>query len=391
MLIDQQKKSTHPTYTTQNHLYNSWIEINAAAFNHNIAQYKKIVGPVLLAPVIKSNAYGHGLELIAHLCENNPDVDRICVVSLSEALRLRAIGITKPLLVLSIIDANIAYAIEHDIEIIVYDIITAHELNALAHTQNKKAQIHIKVDTGLSRLGLSPDAAYALIQQIQQLSHITISGIFTHYAASENADQTFTNQQIKTFNQLLEKLDAQGIHIPLKHTSCSAAITANNATHFTMVRLGIGIYGLWPSADNKKTTLAHYPTFSLKPIMTWKTRIIHIKEISAGSYVGYNLTHQTNKPTRIATLPIGYWDGYDRRLSNKGIVLINNQCAPVVGIVAMNLIMVDVTGIDVLVGDTVTLLCAHEHVNATMLAQLCNTINYELVTRINPLAPRMMK
>ncbi len=369
----------------------TWIEIDKDAFDHNVHQYKKIVSPSLFAVVIKSNAYGHGMHHIAALAQKNSNVDYICTVSLSEAVSLRKYGITKPLLVLSIIDDALEQAFIHDIDLVVFDRCQAIVLHRMGAQLQQKIKIHIKVDTGLSRLGVMYNDALSFIQELHQLQYITIQGIFTHFAESEKMDQTFTDLQIDRFKQIVDSLEQINIKIPLKHASCSAAITVNHKSYFTLARAGIGVYGLWPSYDNKKTVQADGNYFSLKPVMSWKTKIIHLKEIPAGSYVGYNRTHCVTKISRIATLPVGYWDGYDRKLSNKGFVLINNQRAPLVGTIAMNLMMVDVTGLNVNLNDEVILLGNYDGLTADTLAAQCNTINYEFVTRINPLLPRIIK
>lgn len=371
--------------------HSSWVEIDQQALEHNIRTYKKIIGHALLAPVIKSNAYGHGIELVAKICDQNPLVDMLCVVSVREALSLRAHGITKPLLVISILDNSLEEAVAHDIDVVAYDLEIITQLNIIGQKLNKKANIHLKFDSGLSRLGLHSNHLLTLIKQIHTLPFITIRGIFTHFAESESDDQTFTNQQINQFTNLLAQLDALSIHIPLRHSACTAAITANTASHCTMVRLGIGLYGLWPSEENKQTTKRLYPDFDLQPVLTWKTKIIQIKEVAAGSYIGYDRSHQVDRPTRLAILPVGYWDGLDRGLSNKGHVLINNQLAPILGKIAMNLCIVDITGLDVIIEHDVTLLGNHPGITADNIAHHCGTINYEIVTRINPFLPRRIK
>ncbi len=369
----------------------SWIEIDKEALEHNILNYKSIIKPALLAPVIKSNAYGHGVELIAKICDQNDLVNMLCVVSLKEARALRLINITKPIVVLSIIDDNLKYIITHDIDVVAYDIAFIYELNNIGKRLNKKAKIHIKVDSGLSRLGLYHQDILTLIKQTQELPFIVINGIFTHFAESENADQTFTNYQIEQFNTLIQQLDAMKISIPFKHMACSAATSGNTNSRYNLVRVGIGTYGLWSSPDSKQITLQQYPQFSLKPVLTWKTKIIQIKDILAGSFVGYDRTYQVQNLTRIAIIPVGYWDGYDRRLSNKGRVVINNQQAPIIGRIAMNLSIIDITGLDVSINHDVTLLGNHQGLTADDIATICQTINYEIVTRINPLLPRLLK
>lgn len=391
-MIQKQNEIPNTTLFTQNHAHVTWVEIDAQAFEHNLQQYKAAVHPIEFAPVIKSNAYGHGIELIAKLCEKSSAVDRICVVALSEAITLRKLDITKPIIVLSILDVDLEHAAIHDIAVVVYDMQAAHQLNEIGKKYDKKINVHIKIDTGLSRLGFLVTQSLSIIKVIHEMTFICIQGIFTHFAESEKDDQTFTNLQIERFTTLLNELEAVNINIPLKHSSCSAAITGNTDSHFTLSRAGIGIYGLWPSPENQMLTKLHMQNFSLKPVLTWKTRIVQIKEIASGSYIGYDRTHQVVRNTKLAILPVGYWDGYDRGLSNKGTVLIHNRLAPVIGRVAMNLMMVDVTDIpQTAVDDKVTLLGNHAGITAEDLAHHAATINYEIVTRINPLLPRIVK
>lgn len=388
-----QKNSSEPIITPQAQIpHTTWVEIDAHAFEHNLQNYKAIIGSVALAPVIKSNAYGHGIELIAKLCEKSSAVDRMCVVALSEAVKVRMLGITKPIVVLSILDADLELAATYDIAVVVYDLDTARKLNEIGKKYNKKMNVHIKIDTGLSRLGIVVENSSAIIKSIGAMLFISLQGIFTHFAESEKEDQTFTNLQIERFTNLIDELEESGIHIPLKHTTCSAAITGNASSHFTLSRAGIGMYGLWPSLENQIKTVSQFPGFTLKPVLTWKTRIIQIKQVAAGSYIGYDRTHQVIRDTTLAVLPIGYWDGYDRGLSNKGKVLIHNTLAPIIGRVAMNLMMIDITDIcPTHVGTEVILLGNHTGITANDLAQNATTINYEIVTRINPLLPRIIK
>ncbi len=372
--------------------YNTWVEISKNTLFNNINQYCSVIGTELpFAPVIKSNAYGHGMLVIAHLCQENTAVDWLCVALLSEAVQLRIAGITKPILVLSIIDDELEQIVKHAINVVAYDMhfIMALQKVAVKHKQN--VSIHIKIDTGLSRAGLLYTEALSVIKKIYALPYITINGIFTHFANSESTDQTFMNLQIDRFGQLINNLNKLGIYIPYKHSSCSAALTTNNNSFFSFARAGIGIYGLWPSPENKKITQQKHPQFTLQPIMTWKTKIIQIKKIPAGSCVGYDLTYCVNKQITVALLPIGYWDGYDRKLSNCGLVKIDNYYASVIGRVAMNLTIIDITQIpNAQIGDEVELLGLDQNISAEAMAQKIGTINYEVVTRINPLIPRII-
>lgn len=392
MEIAQKLVSEHTVLTTvSERIARTWIEINRQALEHNLSQYKNLVMPALFAPVIKSNAYGHGIEAVARICEQSAAVDRVCVVSLSEGIYLRSLGIKKQIVVLSILDVDFEQVALHMLIVTIYDLETAHALNNIGQCKNQKITVHIKIDTGLSRLGVLAVDAVKFILAVAALPFIFIEGLFTHFANSECEDQRFTQYQLLQFQEVVTHITSLGIHIPLHHASCSAAITAQSATHQTMARAGIGIYGLWPSQENKNMTHVKSPLFHLKPVLTWKTTIMHLKEVPLGSYVGYDLTYQTNKATRIATLPVGYFDGYDRKLSNNSAVLVRNQQAPVIGRVAMNLMMIDVSAIQgVAVGDEVILLGDFLGVTADDLAVRSETINYEIITHINAQLPRII-
>lgn len=388
-------------YTPQTNIYlcknsetfsHSWVEISAKALKHNITLYKNIIGSnTLLAPVIKSNAYGHGITEVASLLQTFEAVDYLCVAKLSEALYLRKHGITKPILVLSIIDANPQEAIKKNIDLIAYDLLSVQKLQSYAKQLNKKVTIHIKIDTGLSRMGVLWSSALKFVRYCAELSHCSIKGIFTHLANSEDNDSTFAQLQLQRFKKIKQELKKINIHIPLQHSSCSASQTTFPESHGTFARLGLGLYGLWPSIYNKKQTQKQNTSFNLMPVMTWKTQINMIKEVPKNSFIGYGLTYKTTRPTRIAVLPIGYDDGYNRLLSNKGIVKIKNQYASVLGRVSMNLTIIDITDIsNVTLDDHVTLLGNDNLVNANLLADLCSTINYEIVTRVNPRLNRVI-
>ena len=324
----------------------TWVEVSKSAISHNIQSYKNIVGPdVKLAIVVKSNAYGHGIAHVASIAQEHDAVDYICVVALSEALHLREQNITKPLLVLSYIDALHESIITHDIDVVVYDLETAQIINDAAQRIGKPAQVHVKIDTGLSRMGMGKNSALNFIRRIKDLPYCNIRGIFTHLANSEHKDQQYVLHQLSHFDQILSELAEHNIEIPYKHSSCSAAVLSTHKTHYNFARLGIGTYGLWPSSDNKTLAHIHYPHFNLKPAMQWKTTVIHVKTVPPESNIGYDRTFQTNRETTIAVLPVGYYEGYDRKLSNRGVVIINDRPARIVGRISMNLTTIDVTDI----------------------------------------------
>ncbi len=374
------------------HDHLTWIEISKSALKHNLAQYKSVIGPGVLAPVIKANAYGHGLIEIAHLCQENAHVGWFCTAMLSEALTLRTHGITKPVLVHSCIDVSPEYAINKNIDFIIHDFDMAEHLNAVGTKHTYVFSVHIKVDTGLSRLGIAPKQVVNFIEKLQQLPGLKVTGICTHFAESQKQNQQFTYQQLERFNTVLDALKHHGISIPYKHVANSAATTALNLPACNLFRVGIGAYGLWPSPENKIMTQKKYPNFTLKPILTWKTRIIHIKKVSAHQYVGYDRTCKTTHETIIATTPIGYYDGYDFRLFNQAKMRVNNQYARVVGRVSMNLTTLDVTGIsDVHVGDEVIILGDYPGISAYELGILAGNPNIrEITTKINPVIPRII-
>ena len=371
--------------------YHCWAEISKEALEHNIAQYKKVIGCKTLAPVIKSNAYGHGLKEVAHICQENKNVGWVCTATLHEAIILRKIGITKPVLVLSYLGENLEQAVLENISVTAYDIETINLLNAQGKQLNKKCKIHIKVDTGLSRLGVFVDNAIELIKYANRLEYIQVEGIWTHFAESQNENRTFTNGQIKKFHRLIENLETMSIQIELIHMSNSSGTTTICAKYDNFFRVGIGIYGYWPSAYAKKATQLINPAFTLKPVLTWKTRIFSIKDLPVGSFVGYNRTYKTKRRLKIALLPVGYFDGYERRLSNKGSVMIKNQYAPIVGIVCMNVLSVDITDLkDIKIGDEAILIGDKNGVRADEISQMIDMNPREVTTKIHPEVPRII-
>lgn len=370
----------------------TWVEINQQHFHHNIAHYRTLIpSSNVLAPVIKSNAYGHGLFPIAQCAQHNPTINYICVASAQEALQLRAYGITKPIVVLNIIDAPLEDIIMNAIDVVVYDKEQAKDLNKAALKLQRQCAVHIKIDTGLSRLGTLWTHAEDFLHDLGHLPGLWVVGIFTHFAQSERTKNSFTHLQLERFNAVLAQARSLFKDLVYIHVSCSAALSAMPESHYTFCRLGIGIYGLWPSAENKIITQQQYPHLTLKPVLAWKTKIIQIKTIPENSYVGYDCTYYTASPRTIGVLPVGYWDGYNRKFSNKGHVVINNKTAPIIGRIAMNITMVDITDIpEAQVGVTVSLLDDHHAIHADTLAGHSDTINYEIVTQINPLIPRII-
>lgn len=371
----------------------TWIEISKQALEHNFKMYKQFIGNKLLGVVVKSNAYGHGIVEVSRVAQESIYVDWLFTATLSEALLLRANGITKPILVIYFVDADPAQLLVHDIATMVSDMQTLKELNELGVSHGKKCKIHLKVDTGMSRFGFLPHEMVDVARYAVSLPGITVEGIYTHLAQAANVDQSFNREQENSFSKVIGDLAQEHISFPYVHISNSAGSTALDTPYTNLVRIGLGMYGWWPSASNKEITQEKMPDFDLKPVLSFKTKIFQIRKIDADRFVGYDRTYKTTKPTTIAVLPVGYFDGYDRRLSSKGILLIRGQYASVIGIIAMTTTLVDITHIpDAQVGDEVVLIGDYEKITPTQLANVMGSFNpREVLTRLNPSIPRIVK
>ena len=363
--------------TNLNVIPQTYLEISTSAFNHNAAYYKNLIGDNQLAVVIKGNGYGHGLHQIAYLCEQSNFVDVLLVMHLSEALALQ--NISKPILVLGYSDVSPEYAVGRNIHFMVDSLEYAQNLNAIGKKHSHQFGVHVKIDTGLSRMGVFADHALTFIKQLKSLDYIQLNGIYSHFAASDTNPE-FTAHQYATFNNIITDLQANNIHIPFIHMSNSAATSIiDYQPYFNFFRVGIGIYGLGHARDH------------LQPVMTWKTHITSIKTVPAHSYIGYACTYQTTRTTRIALLPVGYFDGYKFRFSNKTSVLINGAYAPIIGRIAMNMTIIDVTDITANINDEVILLGGYPGVGAHDLAHLGSIPNVrEIIVGINPAITRVI-
>lgn len=309
------------------------------------------------------------------------------VDNIDEALTIRALDTKNPILILGYIPPErLKEVIENDISFSVY----SKELLAMIRKLNNisaKPRIHIKVETGTNRLGIPLDTLEEAMSFFQKHPD-WIEGVYTHFAETEDPQSSFWREQIAQFEKTIAFFKKKGVN-PSRHTASSAAALLYPEARYDMIRTGIGLYGLWPSGEIKNQ-ISKTKNINLKPVLTWKTKVVQIKEIKRGETVGYDRTFCTRRPTTIAILPVGYWDGYDRRLSNKGIVLIKGKRAPIVGNICMNMMMVDVTDVkNATMGDDVILMDAS--VSADEIAECIGTINYEVVTRINPLIARIIK
>jgi alanine racemase len=367
----------------------TWVEISTQAFNNNITCYKNIIGPsVMISLVVKANAYGHGITQIAHMAENNDHIHMLDTASLSEALILRGDGIKKPILVMGIMDDDPVQAIVNNIDVMVSNEQEILELNSHAQVIGKKCNIHIKVDTGLGRFGVLYNDAVALVKYAQTLPYIYVKGICSHFAEASSQDQSYTQLQYNRFIDILRELQENHISIPYRHITNSAATTTYDLSMLSMIRIAAGAYGLYPSEAHRERTVSLHPEYRLKQILSWHTRVCHIKTLPEQTYVGYDRTYTTTKRTTIALLPIGYSDGYDKRLSNKAQVYFPHarMYAPVIGKVAMNVTTIDISQIpDVHIGTEVILVGPWQEIAATRLAEISGCHNpREITLHIHP-------
>ncbi len=361
----------------------TWAEINLAAIRNNLTLIKEKTHTNIMA-VVKANAYGHGVEEICKVCIEE-GVTYLGVATLEEALNIRNLGITAPILVLGYVPKEDAEsAVKYDITVTVYNMDLPQALSKAAVNLGKKAAIHIKIDTGMGRIGFisSPDTVEEIIR-IAKLPGIECEGIFTHFAVADERDKDFSIQQLKLFNDLVDKLEQKGIKFKIKHTANSAATLDIPDSYFDMVRVGIILYGLYPSDEVARINLI--PAMSLKSVVSM------VKNMSAGSSIGYGRTYRCEKPIKIATVPIGYADGYSRLLSNRAWAVIKGHKVPLVGTVCMDQCMFDVSEIEeVAIGDEVILFGrAEDGITADDLAHIMGTINYEIICSVSGRVPRI--
>ncbi len=365
----------------------TWLEINQKNLQHNLQQFKNIAASSAIWPVVKSNSYGHGLAEIVSLLDKDPNVVGLAVVNLAEALAVKNLS-SKPIMVLSYFeqDEEKLKNLSLNISLPVYTLAQAEYLDDLAKSCAKKFTVNIKIDTGTGRLGFALSEAESVIKQILAKENLQVNSIFSHFAESEAENTDFTKQQLADFQTLTAKFPQIK-----KHMACSAATVNQAESRADLIRLGLSLYGLWPSEATKYQ--GYLAKLCLKPILAWKTKIIQVKKILAGQTIGYNRTYTCSEDCQLAVLPVGYNEGYPRSLSNKSFVLLQGKKYSVRGNICMNLMMVELPlGLDVKEGEVVTLLGqdGDSEISAEELATMSGTINYEIVTRINANLPRII-
>ncbi len=366
-----------------------WIEICAHALHHNIDVFRQVLTPgTRFAAVVKANAYGHGVDVVAP--EIAADVDLFAVHSAQEARHLRRIGISKPVLVMGFVPPGEMDGLDAGVHFLVSTAEEIEWLGAVRQREGVAHPVHIKVETGTNRQGVRVEGIEPMITAAARQG-LEIAGLAMHFANIEDTlEHAFARRQVEVFQRAIEQTRRElGFDPPFIHAACSAAALLFREADFTMVRVGIGMYGHWPSRETRLSWIMEHGTngLSLEPVLTWKALVGQIKEVPVGETVGYGRTWQALRPTRLAVIPAGYADGYPRVMGNRGRVLIAGRPAPVVGRVCMNIFMADVTDTpEVSVGSEAILIGgpAGMRIPAEEVATLSGTINYEILSRISP-------
>ncbi len=364
----------------------TWIEIDREAIRRNVKTFRKLIGPkTKLWSVVKSNAYGHGLSIFAKLADKS-GIDGFCVDSLIEGLRLRKEGIKKPILVLGFtLPHRFGEAAEKKITITISN---EESLKALRRAK-KKPFYHLKIDTGMHRQGFYPEEVPRIIKNLDK----NLSGVYSHFASAKDLGNSvqsdYTEKQFNNFKKANDILENAGFSGLIRHISATAGTIVSPEYHLDAVRVGIGLYGLWPSRELEKK-FSH--EIKLSPVLSWRAVISEIKTARPGGYIGYDLTEKVTKPTIYALLPLGYWHGISRSLSGNGTVLINGKRARILGRVSMDMVVVDISGIDCRPSDIATIIGKNgkDEIKAVDTAELSGTSNYEFVTRLNPLMEKII-
>jgi alanine racemase len=366
----------------------TWIELSRSALQHNLTALRSVIGrKPAIAPVIKANAYGHGWPQVLSMLKLS-HVWGVCVAYGQEALELRSAGWTGTILVLSNWDTRqLPDLIRRKIDLVAWDFESWQKLLAAAHQLSQAVKIHLKLDSGTTRIGFQAGDLKKLLRAIiNTRKHVKIAGVFSHLANAEESSRARTNNQIKRFTTLQDVLGRVG---GVRHLAGSAAALRYPASRLDLIRYGVGLYGLWPSSPIQAWAFRTMPKFELRPVLSWHSRLVQVKTVARGTTIGYGSTVTVKRPTKIGIVPVGYSDGYDRRASNRSWMMVAGNRAPVIGRVSMNLSAIDITRIRAAKpGGQVNLI--GPGCSADDLATAWGTINYEVVARINPLIPRVV-
>jgi alanine racemase len=372
-----------PLYSHQ-----AMVEIDLGALTYNYRQLRQIVSPLVkFLAVVKADAYGHGAVPISKRLDEL-GVDFLGVATVKEGLEVRAEGVCKPILVMSgIYREEVETVLRYCLTPMIYRLEIAEALSAEAGKVDKKIPVHIKVDTGMGRLGVLYEEAPAFFSQLQRLKNIVIEGVASHLSTADDENQSFAKEQLRRFFWTLEKIKEGGVSPPLCHIANSAAMINLPDVHLNLVRPGIMLYGSYPSPSLKDKII-------LRSVMSWKSRVADLKKVPSGFFISYGRTFSASRPSVIAAIPVGYADGYSRLLSNRGEILLKGKRAPVIGRVCMDWTMVDVTDIPgVEVGEEVVLMGRQlaEEITPDEMASRIGTIPYEILCSVGKRSPRIYK
>jgi alanine racemase len=360
------------------------VEVSLACLAGNFRAIQAAVAPAAVMPIVKANAYGHGLvDVACHLVSLG--AASLGVAFLEEAVELRSAGIHLPILVMGgILGAQIPVFLRHGLTLTASSIDKLRDIDATAREMGVTATVHLKIDTGMERIGVHYYNARGLLERAADCRHVRVEGIYSHFANADAADLTSARVQLDRFRDVLEWYDKRGVPAPVRHMANSGAILQLPESYLDLVRPGILLYGVYPSADVEKT-------IAVRPALSWKSRVVYFKVVTPGHPVGYGSTWQADHPVRVVTVPVGYGDGYFRALSNVAEVIIRGKRYPVVGRVSMDQIMVNIEWDTAYNGDPVVLLGADggEIVTCEHLAAWAGTIPYEVLTNINTRVPRV--
>lgn len=365
----------------------TFAEIDIDAILHNLNELKKCMDEkTMTCAVVKADGYGHGAVTVAEILSDK--VDFFAVASADEAIELRNSGIKNNILILSYTHSDdYEELISHNVTLTVYNADEANKINEAAKKLGKTAKVHAAVDTGMTRIGFfpTPDAVIA-IKKISGLENIKLEGVFSHYACADMTDKSVSHKQTQTFRNFIKECEHEGVTFKIHHICNSAGVSEFNE-HFDMVRMGISLYGLYPSDEVDKSKI------NLIPAMTYKSHIISIKKVDANAGISYGHTYKADKTRKIATVSAGYADGYPRALSNCGKVIVNGKYAPIVGRVCMDMFMIDITDIKADVTDEVILFGSDGNltVSAEEIGEKSMSFNYEVICGVSRRIPRVYK
>jgi alanine racemase len=361
----------------------TWAEINLPRLGRNLQAIRDHVSPAKVMIIVKANAYGHGLAEVAKYL--SPQADYVGVAVLEEGIFLRELGVTAPILVLGgIWGDQVPQYLQHDLTLTASSVERLEQIDVVARQMGVRAKVHLKIDTGMERIGVHYYSAGTLQEAALKCSNVEVEGIFSHFANADAGDLGHARLQLERFNEVLHFYEKHSLPTPIRHMANSAAILQLPESHFDLVRPGIMLYGVYPSPEVKRN-------IEVRPALEWKSRVVYFKVVRSGHPVSYGSTWQSDHPVRVITIPVGYGDGYFRSLSNKAQVIIRGKKYPQVGRVCMDQMMVNIESDSAFNGDEVILVGESENATITVqdLADWAGTIPYEILTNINTRVPRV--